>query len=385
MINQPHHALLPAGMVDLLPPEAELEAYATEKLISTFNCNGYQLVKPPLVEFEDNLIVGSGAATAAQSFRLMDPDSQRMMAIRADMTVQISRIASSRLGHLPRPLRLSYAGQVLRVKGSNLRPLRQFGQVGAELIGAGVPAADVEMIILTTNSLKQLGVSELSVDLGMPTLVNTICDDLGIRNTSEKLTLRAALNQKDGATISGFGGDTADIFSILLSAVGPVDKSLEIMNNIRLSTQAKAELDHLKAVVKDLKKKAPDIKVTVDPVEIRGYEYHSILTFTFFSREVRGELGRGGRYIAWDNSSSRSGEMATGVTLFIDTLLNSIPKNKPNKKMFVPLDSNEQSIEKYLAEGWISIRELIPSSDRSAEALRLGCTHILKKDELEKI
>ena len=101
MINQPHHALLPAGMVDLLPPEAELEACATEKLISTFNCNGYQLVKPPLVEFEDNLIVGSGAATAAQSFRLMDPDSQRMMAIRADMTVQISRIASSRLGHLP--------------------------------------------------------------------------------------------------------------------------------------------------------------------------------------------------------------------------------------------------------------------------------------------
>ena len=138
-------------MVDLLPPEAALEAQATEKLITTFYCNGYQLVKPPLVEFEDNLIVGSGAATAAQSFRLMDPDSQRMMAIRADMTVQISRIASSRLGHLPRPLRLSYAGQVLRVKGSNLRPLRQFGQVGAELIGSGAPDADIEMIILTTN------------------------------------------------------------------------------------------------------------------------------------------------------------------------------------------------------------------------------------------
>ena len=385
MIDQPHHALLPAGMVDLLPPEAEIEAFAIENLIATFNRNGYQLVKPPLVEFEDNLIIGSGAATAAQSFRLMDPDSQRMMAVRADMTVQISRIASSRLGHIPRPLRLSYAGQVLRVKGSNLRPLRQFGQVGAELIGSGEPTADVEMIMLTINSLKQLGMSELSVDLGMPTLVNTICDDLGITNNSEIMTLRAALNQKDGATISRLDGDAAKIFSVLLSAVGPVDKSIEIMNKIDLSTQAKTELDHLKAVVKDLKKKAPDIKLTVDPVEIRGYEYHTILTFTFFSREVRGELGRGGRYIAWDNSNSSPGEMATGVTLFVDTLLNSISKTRTYKKMFVPLGSDEQSVEQYLAKGWVSIRELAPSPDRTAEALRLGCTHILNHNEIEKL
>ena len=385
MIDQPHHALLPAGMVDLLPPEAKLEASATGNLITIFNRNGYQLVKPPLVEFEDNLIVGSGAATAAQSFRLMDPDSQRMMAIRADMTVQISRIASSRLGHLPRPLRLSYAGQVLRVKGSNLRPLRQFGQVGAELIGSGAPAADVEMIMLTTSSLKQLGVSDLSVDLGMPTLVNTICDDLGIRDAGEKQTLRAALNQKDGATILDLGGEAAKIFGVLLSAVGPVDKSLEIMNKIKLSNQAKSELDHLKAVVRDLRKKAPNIKLTVDPVEIRGYEYHTLLTFTFFSRGVRGELGRGGRYIASDNSSSKSGEMATGVTLFIDTLLNSIPKTRPEKRMFVPLDSNEQSVEKYIAKGWVSIRELDLGPDRTAEALRLGCTHILYKNELVEL
>ena len=135
MIEKPHQALLPPGMVDLLPPEAEFEARTTERLIAAFRRNGYELIKPPLVEFEENLVTGSGAATAAQTFRLMDPDSQRMLAIRADMTLQISRIASSRLSDLPRPLRLSYAGQVLRIKSSNLRPQRQFGQVGAELIG----------------------------------------------------------------------------------------------------------------------------------------------------------------------------------------------------------------------------------------------------------
>ena len=83
------------------------------------------------------------------------------------------------------------------------------------------------------------------------------------------------------------------IFSVLLSAVGPVDKSLEILKKIHLSPQAKRELDHLKSVVSELKNRAPEISLTVDPVEIRGYEYHSYLTFTIFSKGIRGELGRG--------------------------------------------------------------------------------------------
>ena len=81
---------------------------------------GYQRVKPPLLEFEDSLLAGSGAAVAEQTFRLMDPDSQRMMGLRADTTPQVARIATTRLAGAPRPLRLSYAGQCLRVRGSQL-------------------------------------------------------------------------------------------------------------------------------------------------------------------------------------------------------------------------------------------------------------------------
>ena len=124
-----HPALLPAGLRDTLPPDAGFEAEVTEGLMAAFAARGYERVKPPLIEFEENLISGSGAATAAQTFRLVDPVSQRMLGVRADMTLQIARIATTRLAELPRPLRLSYAGQVLRVVGSALRPERQFGQV----------------------------------------------------------------------------------------------------------------------------------------------------------------------------------------------------------------------------------------------------------------
>jgi len=124
-------ALLPAGLRDLLPPEAAHEARLRESLMAMLAAHGYERVNPPLVEFEDGLLSGLGAATAADTFRLMDPVSQRMMGVRADMTPQVARLATTRLAAAARPLRLSYAGEVLRVKGSQLRPERQFLQVGA--------------------------------------------------------------------------------------------------------------------------------------------------------------------------------------------------------------------------------------------------------------
>ena len=93
--DPPNPALLPAGLRDLLPPEAETEAASVEAIMDVFASHGYQRVKPPLLEFEDSLLSGSGAAVADQTFRLMDPESQRMMGVRADTTPQVARIAAT--------------------------------------------------------------------------------------------------------------------------------------------------------------------------------------------------------------------------------------------------------------------------------------------------
>ena len=103
MTDAPHSALLPTGMHDLLPPEAEIEAQVVAQLMTTLAAHAYERVKPPLVEFEDTLFSGAGAAMAAATFRMMDPASHRMIGVRADMTPQIARIAATRLGDAPRP------------------------------------------------------------------------------------------------------------------------------------------------------------------------------------------------------------------------------------------------------------------------------------------
>jgi len=143
--------LLPQGLGDILPPEAGFEAAAVERLLAAFAARGYERVKPPLIEFEEGFLSSASADVARQTFRLMDPESRRMMVLRSDITPQIARIAATRLKDAPRPLRLSYAGQVLQVSGTQLRPERQFGQAGIELIGADTALADAEVVTLAAD------------------------------------------------------------------------------------------------------------------------------------------------------------------------------------------------------------------------------------------
>src|SRR5262249_61262418 len=104
MNDAPHPALLPTGMHDLLPPEAEIEAAVVARLMATLAAHGYERVKPPLAEFEEALFSGAGAAMATATFRMMDPISHRMIGVRADVTPQIARIAATRLVTAARPL-----------------------------------------------------------------------------------------------------------------------------------------------------------------------------------------------------------------------------------------------------------------------------------------
>src|ERR1051325_3749383 len=274
MNDAPHPALLPAGLYDLLPPEAEIEAAVTGRLIGVLASHGYERVKPPIVEFEETLLSGAGSAMASDTFRTMDPISHRMVALRADMTPQIARIAATRLPHRPRPLRLSYAGQVLRVRASQMRPERQIGQVGAELIGAAGPAADVEAIAVAGEALTEVGVPHLSVDITLPTLVPAVAEAFGISGECWA-ALRAALDRKDVAEVAYLAGEAGQLLPSLAASAGLAEPARVALDRLDLPPRARIERDRLGAVLDGLDAAIPDVKATVDPVENRGFEYHT--------------------------------------------------------------------------------------------------------------
>jgi ATP phosphoribosyltransferase regulatory subunit len=373
-----HPALLPSGMYDLLPPEAEIEAEAVARMMAALNAHGYRRVKPPLVEFEETLFAGAGAAMAGATFRMMDPASHRMIGVRADMTPQVARIAATRLGHLPRPLRLSYAGQVLRVKGSEIRPERQVGQVGAELIGAAGAAADVEAIAVAAEALTAAGVPLLSVDLTLPTLVPAVAEAHGIAGHRAAL-LRAALDRKDSAAVVAVAGAAGPLMQELLAAAGPAAAARAALDRLPLPTRARAEQDRLAAVHDGLAAVLPGLQVTIDPVENRGFEYHTGISFSFFAGNAPGlgELGRGGRYEAGEPAHP---EPATGFTLYTDTVLRTLPQSAGPRRILLPFGSDPERARALRAAGWIALAALAPTEDWRAEARRLGCGHVLEGD-----
>ena len=381
MSDAPHPALLPSGMQDTLPPEAEVEAAVVAQLMARLTAHGYERVKPPLVEFEETLFAGAGAAMATSTFRMMDPISHRMIGVRADMTPQIARIAATRLGQAPRPLRLSYAGQVLRVKGSEIRPERQIGQVGGELIGALAPAADVEAIAVAGEALAALGVPGLSVDLTLPTLVPAIAAAYDIGGP-RAAALRNALDHKDAAAVAVVAGAAGDLFGRLLAAVGPAAAALAALDRLDLPAHARAECQRLGAVLDELAAAAPALKVTIDPVENRGFEYHTGISFTFFAGGFAahgpfGELGRGGRYDAGDPAAP---EPATGFTLYTDTILGVLPEALGPNRVLLPFGADRTRASTLRGAGWVTVAALAPAGDWRAEARRLGCSHVLEGD-----
>jgi ATP phosphoribosyltransferase regulatory subunit len=373
-----HPALLPAGFRDVLPPEAESEAAEVEALMAVFAAHGYQRVKPPLLEFEATLLAGSGAAVAEQTFRLMDPDSHRMLALRSDTTPQVARIATTRLAGAPRPLRLAYAGQCLRTRGSQRAPERQVAQAGIELIGVDHPAADAELVLVGAEALAALGLTRISFDLTLPPLVPAVLDAANVAGATRQALVHA-LDRKDAAAVKQHGGPLADMLIELLLAAGPAPRALEALAAAKLPAAARPLAERLAATVAAIRARAPELKLTVDAIEFRGFRYHTGVCMTVYAPGRHEELGRGGRYLCGE------AEPATGLTLFPDAVLRASPGRAPRPRVFVPLDADRAAAAALRREGYATVAALSADADPIAEARRLNCAHVLVGERLRAV
>jgi ATP phosphoribosyltransferase regulatory subunit len=362
-----HPALLPAGLRDVLPPEGEIEARCVAAIMNCFDSHGYQRVITPLIEFEESLFAGAGAATADQTFRLMDPGSQKMMGLRADTTPQIARLAATRLSAAPRPLRLAYSAQCLRIRGSQLQPERQIAQAGIELIGPDKAEADAEIILTTAAAMAAVGLPDISFDLTVPWLVLSLMEQVEPKLRPE---LSRALDRKDSAAVSSFSTPYIGLFLKLLEASGPASRALPKLLAVDLPTTSKVHAIRIAETVRLLSALNPDLALTIDPIEFRGYRYHTGICTTVFAAGRQAELGRGGRYL------SGNGEPATGVTLYPDTIVRVAPAPDVRPRLYLPYGTPPSEADFCRQQGFATIAALDGNAPESHEAERLGCSHV---------
>jgi ATP phosphoribosyltransferase regulatory subunit len=345
--------LLPNGLKDLLMPEAAQETSIINRLLTSFSQFGYQQIKPPLVEFEESLLSGPGQKLSRQTFRLMDPVSQHMMGVRADVTAQIARIAASRLADEKRPLRVSYAADVLRVNGSQLRPERQFCQVGCELVGALDPRDDVEMALVALKALNDNEISDLSIDLTIPSLVLAVFDAYKVSD-ADRISLETLLQKRDRDGISNFDHKVSKTLVQLQDCSGVASECLPTLKKIKTPKMVKNQINLLSQIVEGLKQALDvyglNVQITIDLIERRGFSYQSGVSYTLFSPSVRGELGRGGHYQVNGN------EEASGFTLYMDSVRQAVKIPEIDNKKSVNGNTSWEEIKELQSQGYLVSR-----------------------------
>tara|TARA_B110000483_G_scaffold117555_2_gene142200 strand:- start:7 stop:1167 length:1161 start_codon:yes stop_codon:yes gene_type:complete len=366
--GSPQQGLLPAGLSDLLHPQAAQDMKSTRDVMACFADFGYVQVKPPLVEFEETLLgEGPGASLSKSSFRLLDPVSHQMMALRADMTAQVARISGTRLAHVPRPLRLAYSGEVMRVVPDVLNPERQLVQAGAEIIGRDDEQAAAEMILLGVRALTRAGISGLTVDLGVPRLVGLLLDGV---DDDARATLGEAVRNRDITALSAHDSVASAHLAALCTQSGGTAEALAAVG-ANLPQPAADYLSVLLNVVEMLSGLMPDVALTLDPLDSQGFDYHTSISFSIFGQGLRGAVARGGAYV------TGYGEPAVGISLYMDRILRALNAPDELPRLYISAEAGLASGLSFADRG----RQVVFGSvgvNADQEALSLGCQFILR-------
>ena len=362
--------LLPEGLRDRLPPYADAQARLVWRALDVAQAWGYERVSPPLAEFEDTLIGRLKSSRPQDLLRVIDPVSQRTLALRPDITAQVGRIAVTRMAHQPRPLRLAYGGPVLKLKATQLRPEREMMQVGAEIIGTDNIAAAREIVGLALAALSRAGVVGITLDITLPDLVDTLSAGPFPVEDGRIDQVRALLDAKDAGGLAALG---ADRYLPLIDAAGPFPKALDRLRAIDAGGALATRIAVIEAITAAVGDQAA---LTLDPTERHGFEYQSWFGFSLFADGVAGEIGRGGSYTVLHPDGRE--EPAGGFTLYPDPLIDAGLGGKPRRRIFVPVGADPAAVDALRTDGWATVAALSPQDDAAA----LGCTHRFAAGEI---
>ena len=307
--------LLPEAIEDLLPDEARHVEALRRRLLDEFGRHGYQLVAPPLLEYVESLLTGSGRDLDLRTFKLVDQISGRTMGLRADITPQVARIDAHLLNRKG-VTRLCYCGSVLHTLPAGLLASREPLQIGAELYGHAGPEADSEIIRLLARALDLAAISATRIDLGHVGLFRALAAQSGLAGDAEQEVF-AALQAKDASTLRELVADVPEPARSALLALPDCYGGAEVLDEAtrRLPatpeiTAALATLRRLAVDLADL----PNVPVGFDLADLRGYHYHSGVVFAAYGQGAPGALALGGRYDKVGQSFGR-GRPATGFSI----------------------------------------------------------------------
>ena len=371
--------LLPEGFRDSLPELATKENRVNSTFIKLMEINGFLLVKPPLLEFESSLFFLLDDNEDANSFRVLDPISQKMMGIRSDITVQIARISCGSLIELPRPLKLCYSGEVLRVNNNSLNLSRQSTQIGSEIIGIEQNDCENEIISLMIESLNSLKIKNFFINFTMPTLISAIDKDFKLSKPDLEF-VRERFNNKNSDGLEKISKRLKTISDALIDSVGDAKINLKKLKKINFTKNIKLEIQSFIKIIGRIIKDFPDLKILIDPLEIDESNYHTGIAFKVFSENLK-ELFSGGNYKV-------SNENCIGFSGFTESLLlESLITKKLIKKILIPKYFDPKLKKNLQKKGFFTFQAIkkLNKQQIKTEANKQECNYYFFENNIFKV
>jgi ATP phosphoribosyltransferase regulatory subunit len=378
--------LLPDGIDEMLPDEAQRLEILRATLLQTFENWGYQLVVPPFIDFLDSLLTGSGHELDLQTFKLTDQISGKMLGVRADMTPQVARIDAHNLKN-NHPTRLCYVGTILHTRGDALEKSRSPMQIGAELYGHAGKESDLEVIRLMLEMLAMSGVLNVHLDLGHVGIYRALAEEANLTHAQES-ELFDVLQRKARPELKELleSYNLTDDLKTSLLKLSELNGDKTIFAKARdlfKSAKAQKALDDLDAISTALARYFPSLSISFDLAELRGYHYHTGVVFAAFVPSIGKEIARGGRY---DNIGAIFGRErpATGFSADLKVLTALNKQNgieQPERELiFAPFADDVslcETIRDYRAQGRAVVQQL---PNQIGGATELNCTAVLVKN-----
>jgi len=291
---------LPKGAKLYLPDEAAQKRVVEERLLEVFRRWGYREVVTPAYEYFDVLSQGTDRELQERMFKMVDRESGRLLALRADVTPQIARIVATRMRDEPKPLRLAHLSNVFRYDEPHVGRYREFYQAGVELVGLPNPEGDAEMIAMTVEGLQALGLARFQIDVGQAEFFRGILGDLGVDETTAR-ALRSALGRKDQSALErlvALLGAPAAVTELLLTLPALYGRGdvLDRAEGLVKNGRSEAALANLAEVYRLLRAYGLADSVLLDLGEVRGFDYYSGVHFEAYVSGLGAPLVGGGRY-----------------------------------------------------------------------------------------
>ena len=312
--------LLPENIEDILPPKAWKLEGVRRAMLDLFRARGYELVVPPIIEYLDSLLTGTGSDLDLKTFKLVDQLSGRLMGVRADITPQVARIDAHLLGKNA-VNRLCYAGSVLHAVPDGVYHSREPIQLGAELYGLAGVEGDQEILRLMLDALDAAGLGKLQLDVGHVGIYRALAAESNLSGETEQLIFEALQSKAQDEVVrlaNGLRADLRDALAALTDLYGDASMLSEARSRLPRLPAISQALDTLEKLASEFA--GQGVEMAFDLAELRGYGYHSGVVFAAYAGGRSRAIALGGRYDEVGKVFGRA-RPATGFSLDLRELI----------------------------------------------------------------